>query len=53
MATYKIAYSGWTEVTVEATSPEEAEEKFWEEGLNDLSDAEIDVIKEIVTKETV
>lgn len=41
MAKYQIAYSGWTTVQVEANSPEEAEKKFWEEGLNDLADAEV------------
>jgi hypothetical protein len=39
---YKIAYSGWTEVEVEADTPDQAIEKFWNDGLNELYDAVID-----------
>ncbi len=50
MARYIVAYSGWTQVEINANSIEEAEEKFWEDGLNDLNDAEIG---DIVLKEEV
>lgn len=46
MAKYRIQYSGWTTVLIEAGSPEEAEHKFWEDGLNDLFDAEIQDVTE-------
>lgn len=46
---YTIGYSGWTTIEVEADSPEQAEQKFWDEGLNDLYDAEINEIQ--LTKE--
>lgn len=39
--TYKIAYSGWQVVEVEADTPEAAEEKFWNDDMNDLYNAEI------------
>lgn len=42
MKTYQIAYSGWTTVEVQAETPEQAIDKFWEDGLNDLNDAVID-----------
>ena len=45
---YKIAYSGWTTVEVEASTPEEAINKFWDDGLNDLYDAVIDTDPELV-----
>lgn len=46
MPTFKIAYSGWKTVEVEAATADEAEEKFWDEGMNDLYDAEIgDIIE--------
>ena len=38
---YKIAYTGDSVVEVEANTAEEAEEKFFEEGLNDLYNSEI------------
>lgn len=41
---YQIVYSGWTTVEVEADSPELADQKFWDEGLNDLNDVEIQEI---------
>ena len=47
MKRYKIAYSGWNTVEVEANSPEEAEDKFWDDGLNDLYDAEIGDVVEL------
>lgn len=43
---YKISYTGWTIIEVDADSPEQAEEKFWDDGLNDLYDTEIDEISE-------
>jgi hypothetical protein len=39
---YKISYSGWTTVEIEAESPSDAIGKFWDEGHNDLYDAVID-----------
>lgn len=38
---YKIAYEGYNVVEVEADTIEQAEEAFWERGLNDLYNAEI------------
>lgn len=43
---YQIAYSGWKTAEVEASSEEEAIEKFWDEGLNDLYDTEIGDVME-------
>lgn len=44
---YQIGYSGWQTVEVEADSKEQAEQKFWDDGLNELNDAEIDDIVEV------
>lgn len=43
---YKIAISGWDVVEVEADSPEDAEFKFFDEGLNALYNTEIEEIAE-------
>jgi len=47
MPVFQIAYSGWTTVNVEAATEDEAREKFWDEGLNDLNDAEIGNVMEV------
>ncbi len=47
MAKYQIAYSGWTTVTIEANSAEEAEEKFDDECLSELMDWNVDDITEV------
>lgn len=39
--TFKIAYEGYQVVEVQADTAEEAEAKFWDEGLNDLYNANI------------
>lgn len=46
---FRIAYSGWTTVDVEADSPEQAIDKFWDDGMNDLYDAVIDAQPEEIT----
>jgi len=38
---YYIAYEGYNVVAVEANSKQAAEDRFWDEGLNDLANAEI------------
>lgn len=45
MAKYTIVYRGWTTAEVAANSIEEAEEQFYDEGLNELNDSEIDDIQ--------
>lgn len=47
MPTFKIAYSGWAQVEVDAPTEQLAIEKFWDNGLNDLYDAEIGDVMEV------
>lgn len=41
---YKLAISGWDIVDVEADTPEEAAQKYWEEDLNALYFADIEEV---------
>lgn len=51
MTKFRIAYSGWTTVEIEAETAEEAVNKFWDDGYNDLNDAVIDAEPEPVEEE--
>lgn len=48
MNKYEIEYTGSTSIVVYAKNPEEAENIFWTDGLNILSDAIIESITEVV-----
>lgn len=47
MPTFIVTYTGTTSVNIDAATEQEAAEKFWNEGLNDLENAEIDSVKRL------